>query len=350
MAATNERDLYFRAAERAFYRSPHSDLLIMSQENYTNGAEGEWKSVNLPVLLVDSAGTVPEATRREIGRRRRANLFIWGDRESIPAVTARELESITGGKVFRITPESLEDAEELTQVQGLLSGITEMPLTPRENFYAQTPADLQEAPPGMEPAREYYQEYTHLQEAYQYPDNQDTSLTDTYPEALPSQEPLPAYSEEPSGPAILLEPLPEYLGLEETGPGEQSPGGIEEMMLSPEKVTPHQEGADSYSFDKMHQIARPQESADNYSFIKDSPPGESPGNNSFDEIIPPQESASPDSHSINETFPPEESSDNYDTENYNLDESTPPEEAPYKAIAKEYNLNGRKIAVWRLPE
>jgi len=410
LAATNERDLYFRAAERAFYRNPFSDLLILSRENYSKGAEGEWKSVNLPVLLVDSAGMVPEATRREIGRRKKANLFIWGDRECIPKETVSELQSITEGRVFRITAES---QEEHTQVQQLMLGVTEIPLTPRENFYNQGPADFQEAPPGTVPAREFYQvplpgtvparedyqeplpgmvpakedyqEPPDQQEASQCLDSPVIALTDTpqgqeenyeeqvyaadYPGALPSQEALPEATEESTGPGLSLEPLPGPPGLEMVDSGEHNHHGTENMVLAPELAAPPEESAEGFSLEEKP----PEEITENYSFIKENSPGESPKDYSFEEIIPPRESN--ESHSFNEAVTPEkgtesysfdkfapqgQNADNYGTgnydaesyspENYNMEEATTPQEnTEQKAEAKEYSLNGKKIAVWRLP-
>lgn len=102
MGILTEQEMYFRAAERAFYRNPFSDLLIVSLETL-NRDDDEWKGLNLPVLLVSADGTLPGATRREIARRRNPNLFVWGDPEVVPDSTLDALEQITRGKVYRIT-------------------------------------------------------------------------------------------------------------------------------------------------------------------------------------------------------------------------------------------------------
>lgn len=102
MGILTEKEMFYRAAERAFYRNPFSDLLIVSLETL-NRDDDEWKGLGLPVLLVSAGGEVPEATRREIARRKNANLYVWGGRNDIPGRAMDDLETLTRGKIFLIT-------------------------------------------------------------------------------------------------------------------------------------------------------------------------------------------------------------------------------------------------------
>ena len=101
MGILSENDMYLKAAERAFYRNPFSDLLIISF-SALNSEDDRWKGLQLPVLLVPDSGAVPRATQREIARRKRANLYVWGDLGAIADEMLDELSTITRGKVYRI--------------------------------------------------------------------------------------------------------------------------------------------------------------------------------------------------------------------------------------------------------
>jgi hypothetical protein len=93
--------MYLKAAERAFYRNPFSDLLIISF-SALNSEDDRWKGLQLPMLLVPDSGAVPRATQREISRRKRVNLFVWGDPDTVADEMLNELATITRGKVYRI--------------------------------------------------------------------------------------------------------------------------------------------------------------------------------------------------------------------------------------------------------
>ncbi|GBF34551.1 translation initiation factor 2 [Desulfocucumis palustris] len=115
MGILSEKEMYFKAAERAFYRNPFSDLLIVSFTTL-NSDDESWKGLQLPVLLVPADGAVPDATRREIARRRRVNLYVWGNSDTVPDHTLRELTALTSGKVYRILgheENSQQDVEDL---------------------------------------------------------------------------------------------------------------------------------------------------------------------------------------------------------------------------------------------
>ncbi len=123
MGILSEKEMYFKAAERAFYRNPFSDLLIVSFATLNSDDEG-WKGLQLPVLLVPTDGTIPGATSREITRRRRVNLYVWGDSNTVPDKTLNELTTLTSGKVYRILgyeKNNGQDAEEF-QTAPLESG------------------------------------------------------------------------------------------------------------------------------------------------------------------------------------------------------------------------------------
>lgn len=93
--------VYFHVAMHAFYRNPYSDLLIISEEAFSR-ASGAWKHLNVPFLVVTSDGNIPEATKREIMRRKGADLYIWGNATEISEEVARQLSTFTKGDVYRV--------------------------------------------------------------------------------------------------------------------------------------------------------------------------------------------------------------------------------------------------------
>jgi len=139
----SEKDMYLRAAERAFYRNPFSDLLIISF-SALNSDDDRWKGLQLPVLLVPDNGDVPGATRREIARRKRVNLFVWGHPDAITDAILDELATMTRGKVYRILAHEIKKEETDAEEYLSTTEISENLPAPEEEKASDSAAEAQE--------------------------------------------------------------------------------------------------------------------------------------------------------------------------------------------------------------
>ena len=139
----SEKDMYLRAAERAFYRNPFSDLLIISF-SALNSDDDRWKGLQLPVLLVPDNGDVPGATRREIARRKRVNLFVWGHPDAITDAILDELATMTRGKVYRILAHGIKKEETDAEEYLSTTEVSENLPAPEEEKASDSAAEAQE--------------------------------------------------------------------------------------------------------------------------------------------------------------------------------------------------------------
>ena len=97
MDNNQKQEIYLKTAQRAFYRNPFSDLLILSSSMVNR--DELWKGLHLPLLLIAPDGSIPAATKREIIRRKRANLYVWGN---LSSETLAALSQLTKGQVFQV--------------------------------------------------------------------------------------------------------------------------------------------------------------------------------------------------------------------------------------------------------
>lgn len=97
------RNIFQQAAEYTKIHAPYNmDLLIASAELLPEICKSIQAAPQLPVLYVTRLGYIPNATKTEIIRRGKANLFLLGGEESISEWVAYALSTFTKGKVYRI--------------------------------------------------------------------------------------------------------------------------------------------------------------------------------------------------------------------------------------------------------